>query len=320
MPHPEINSGVRRFVLLLILGATLWNSDASAQAGKISGTVTDQAGVPLPGVNVLIEGTTQGTASNMNGEYVIIGVRPGRYTVIASFIGFTTQRKQGVRVNVDLTVTIDFALSEEVIQGEEIVVTAERNLVKKDVTSSEARVTSETLERLPVTELGQVLDVQAGITTRNGAIHIRGGRSSEVVFMVDGVPVTDSYNGSVAVQLENDGIEELQVISGTFNAEFGNAMSGIVNVVTKEGRGDHFGGSVQVYTGGYAVGGNGGSDYLRGQNADRFKKAGIQYRDVDPYSYLPTNTSQFYNTQIALEGPIFGDRLYVFWSWSLLHE
>ena len=72
------------------------------------------------------------------------------------------------------------------------------------------------LERLPVTEVGQILDVQAGITTRDG-LHIRGGRSSEIVYMVDGVAVTDSYDGSAAIQLENNGIQELQVVSGTFN-------------------------------------------------------------------------------------------------------
>ncbi len=184
--------------------------------------------------------------------------------------------------------------------------------MRKDVTSSEARVTADKLDRLPVTELGQVLDVQAGITTRGGGLHIRGGRSSEVVFMVDGVPVTDSYDGSTAVQLENDGIQELQVISGTFNAEFGNAMSGVINVVTKEGRSDRFGGSVQVYSGGYLASGSGGEDFLRGTNAEEFTRAGIEYRDVNPYSYLPVNPAHFSNATVSVEGPVVGDRVTFF--------
>jgi outer membrane receptor protein involved in Fe transport len=283
----------------------------SAQTGKITGTVVDDTGVTLPGVNVLIEGTSQGTATNLDGEFVIIGVRPGTYTIQASFIGFSTQKREGVRVNVDLTTTVDFTMSEEIFQGEEIVVTAQADVVRKDVTSSEARITSETLDRLPVTELGQVLEMQAGITNRGG-LHIRGGRSSEVVFMVDGVPVTDAYNGSSSVQLENDGIEELQVISGTFNAEFGNAMSGVVNVVTKEGSASGYSGSAQVYSGTYAVAGDGGASLIRGTDVDKYLESGIQYRDVDPYSYLPVNPTQFYNAQVALEGPIFGDRLTFF--------
>jgi len=295
-------------VLLFLFAA----GSASAQTGKMAGTVTDSAtGEPLPGVNVVIEGTTQGTATDGNGRYVIIGVRPGVYDVVASFIGFSRQRQEGVQVNVDLTTTVDFRMAEEIIEGEEIVVTAEAVAVRKDLTSSEARVTAETIDKLPVTELSQVLDVQAGVTTRDG-IHIRGGRSSEVVFMVDGVPVSDSYDGSSVIQLENDGIEELQVISGTFNAEYGNAMSGVVNVVTKEGRSDRFSGSAQVYAGGYAVAGEGGANFLRGVRAEEYTEAGIQYRDVDPYSYLPFQADHFRNATVSLEGPIWKDRITFF--------
>lgn len=295
-------------VLLVLTPVTVFG-----QTGKIAGRVIDTAtGDPLPGVNVVIDGTTQGTSTGLDGDFVIIGVRPGVYAVVASFVGFSTQRRTGVQVNLDLTTTVNFQMQEEVVQGEEIVVTAEAITVRKDLTSSEARVTAEKLDRLPVTELGQVLDVQAGITTRGGGLHIRGGRSSEVVFMVDGVPITDGYDGSRAIELENDGIQELQVISGTFNAEFGNAMSGVINIVTKEGRNDRFGGSVQLYTGGYAVTGDGGKDYLRGINVDEFSQAGIQYRDVDAYSYLPFNASHFKNATVSLEGPIIRDRASLF--------
>lgn len=281
--------------------------------GKIAGRVTDAAtGDPLPGVNVLIEGTTFGTATNLDGEYVIIGVRPGVYTLVASFIGFATQRQEGVRVSVDLTTPVDFAMREEVIEGEEIVVTADAIAVRKDVTSSEARVTAETIDRLPVQEVNQILNVQAGITQRDGNLHIRGGRASEVLIMVDGVPVTDSYDGSRAVELENEGIQELQVISGTFNAEYGNAMSGVINVVTKEGRTDRFGGSVEVYSGSYLVGGKGGQEALLGLDREAHVRAGIPYRDADVYSYLPFNPTQYYNVNASLEGPIVGDRVTFF--------
>ena len=200
----------RKYLLISFVLALLTTANVFAQTGKIAGRVVDAAsGDPLPGVNVFIEGTTRGTATNLDGEYVVIGIRPGVYTLVASFIGYSTQFHEGVQVNVDLTTTINFDMSEEVIQGEEIVVTAEAITVRKDLTSSEARVTASTIEKLPVTELSQVLDMQAGITSRGG-LHVRGGRSSEVVYMVDGVPVSDSYDGSAAIQLENDGIQELQ--------------------------------------------------------------------------------------------------------------
>ena len=297
---------------ILLTATLLLTSVAHAQTGKLVGTVTEAAtGEPLPGVNVFLEGTTQGASTDFDGQYVIIGVRPGTYTLIASFISFATQKVEGVQVNLDLTTTINFELTEQVIENEEIVVTADAVTVKKDLTSSESRVTADTIEKLPVTELGQILEVQAGITNRNG-LHVRGGRSSEVVFMVDGVPVSDSYDGSSSIQLENAGIQELQVVSGTFNAEFGNAMSGVINIVTKEGRSDRFGGSVKAYTGAYAVSGSGGEDYLLGINEDRFTSQNVQYRDVDPYSYLPTDLGHFSNLAMTLEGPIISDRATLF--------
>ncbi len=299
-------------IVLLLVGALILPMTGFAQTGKIVGTVTDAStGDPLPGVNVYLDGTTQGTSTDFDGKYVIIGVRPGSYTLVASYISFATQRVEGVQVSLDLTTTINFQLSEEILVGEEVVVVAEAVAVKKDLTSSESRVTSETIDKLPVTELGQVLEVQAGITNRGG-LHVRGGRSSEVIYMVDGVPVSDSYDGSSTVQLENDGIEELQVVSGTFNAEYGNAMSGVINIVTKEGRSDRFGGSVSMHSGAYAATGSGGSDYIRGLSADDYTSQGVQYRDVDPYSYLPFNPGHYSNASVTLEGPVWKDRITVF--------
>ncbi|MEM9666688.1 MAG: carboxypeptidase-like regulatory domain-containing protein, partial [Bacteroidota bacterium] len=303
-----------RFLALFGSALLLLAPSALAQTtGKIAGTVLEAGtGEPLPGVNVFIEGTTQGTSTNINGEFVIIGVRPGTYTIVASFVGFANERREGVQVSVDLTSTIDFRLREEVFEGEEVIVTAEASAVKRDVTSSEARITSESIDRLPVQEVNQVLNVQAGITEQNGGYHIRGGRTSEVTVMVDGVPVTDSYDGSTAIELENDGIQELQVISGTFNAEYGNAMSGIINVVTKEGRSDRFGGSVEVFSGSYAVLGDGGEAFLRGVEVDEFTSQDIQYRDVDVYSYLDFNPAHYYNLSGTLEGPVLSDRVTFF--------
>lgn len=299
------------FIAMILTGA-LAAAPASAQTGKIAGTVTDAAtGEPLPGVNVVIDGTTQGTATNLEGRYVIIGVRPGAYTISASFVGFAVERKEGVGVSIDLTTTVDFSLREEVFEGEEVIVTAEAVRVRRDVTSSESRVTSETLDRLPVQELNQVLQIQAGITDRDG-LHIRGGRSSEVLVMVDGVPVTDRFDGSTAVELENSGIQELQVISGTYNAEYGNAMSGVINVVTKEGRKDRFGGSVEVYSGSYLVPGDGGREFLLGVDQSQFTSQGIPYRSADVYSYLPVDFTHYTNLAGSFDGPLGTDRITFF--------
>ncbi len=218
----------------LVLAFLLLALPAAAQTGKLAGTVTDaESGETLIGATVRVEGGTQGAATDIDGQYQIIGVRPGTYAITFSYVGYAPQRIEGVRVNVDLTTTTDVALSAEG-SLEEVVVTADANLVRRDLTSSEARITSETIDALPVQEVGDILRTQAGITGGDGGLHIRGGRSKEVAYFIDGVRVTDAYDGSVAVQIENEGIEELQIISGTFNAEYGQANSGIINVVTKD--------------------------------------------------------------------------------------
>jgi outer membrane receptor protein involved in Fe transport len=228
--------------------------------GKIAGEVKDsQTGEPIIGANITVEGTSTGAATNVEGYFVILNIPPGKYNIAASAVGYTKKVLTGVVVSVDLTSKADFTLVESAVQGEEIVVVAERPVIKKDLTSSEARVDGSTIEQIPVNEVSEVLTLQAGVTTdKGGGIHIRGGRTSEVAYWVDGVSISDAFDRSQAVQVDNSAIQELQVISGTFNAEYGQAMSGIVNIVTRDG-GQLFHGSISAYTGSYVTS-DGGSN------------------------------------------------------------
>ena len=302
---------MRALFAFAALAAFALAPDAAAQTtGQISGVVRDaQTGETLPGANVRIDGTTTGASTNVNGEFRIIGVRPGSYDITASFVGFAPQTVTGVRVNVDLTSEVDFELGPESFEGEEVTVVANAELVRRDLTSTESRVTSDNIENLPVQEVGDLLRTQAGVTTSGAGIHIRGGRSKEVAYFVDGVRVTDSYDGSVAVQIENEGIEELQVISGTYNAEYGQANSGIINVVTKD-PGREFEGSFEAFTGSYVVTGSGGDDVLRGTNVAEYEVLDqLPYIGVDPYSYLDVDPVTYSNVSGSLSGPILADRL-----------
>ena len=168
-------------------------------------------------------------------------------------IGYETLIINDVKISVDRTTKLNAALAVEAIEGSAVTVTAERKLIEFDVTQSESRITAEELESMPVAEVSDVLRLQGGITQdAGGGLHMRGGRSNEIAYMVDGVPMTDSYNGGISVQIVNDNLQELQVISGTFNAEYGKALTGIINMVTKDG-GDNFEGSLNVYSGDHTL-------------------------------------------------------------------
>lgn len=229
--------------------------------GRISGKVIDSStGEPLIGANVMIKAiikngkeiplsSMMGTATDYEGEYYIINVKPGTYVVECSYIGYKKTSQKGIAVFVDQTTTVNFTLEEELISGEEVVVIAKQPIVRRDLTSSSAKISGENMKNLPVESIQDVLALQAGVTTgANGGLHIRGGRSSEVGYYVDGLAVSNPFNNSLAVPVENNAIQEVEVISGTFNAEYGQAQSGIVNIVTKEGS-EAISGSASAYFG-----------------------------------------------------------------------
>jgi uncharacterized DUF497 family protein len=292
-------TGIGLVLLLLLAGSTV-----SAQTtGKIAGVVTDaEFGSGLPGVNVFIEGTTQGTATNVDGSFSIIGVPPGTYTVVASYIGFATQKTENVVVNAGLTVEVDFELREEVFEGEEIVVVAEKPLVQKDLTATTAIVSGDEIRSLPVENFGQVIGLQAGVVDG----HFRGGRMGEVGYWVDGMPVTDVFDGSLGVSVENNMVDELQVVTGAFNAEYGQAMSGIVNIVTRDG-GNQFSGGLRTFFGDYLT----SKDDLF-QNLDSVSPTAVRNIEGD-FSGPILKEKLFFNSSaryFSNEGHIYGREVF----------
>jgi len=266
-----------------------------AQSGKITGTLYDaDSGETLIGATVGILGTTQGAITDIDGKFLMLNVAPGSYTLQARYIGYATVVVQEVIVRTDLTTTQDFNLAPESFEGEEVVVIARRQTVIKDITSSEARVSSDEIAKLPVQEVADVIQLQAGVNVSNsGAIHIRGGRASEVSYVVDGIRVTDDYDGSSGVRLENESIQELQVISGSFNAEHGQALSGIVNVVTKSG-GNDYQANIRAWGGGY----------MASNESQLYDGIGTSLDSFNPL--------RMQNFNASVSGPIIKDKLTFF--------
>lgn len=222
---------------------------AQATTGSIAGTIVDaRTGEALIGAQVVIEGTTLGAAADLDGNYRIISVPPGEHTLRAMFVGYTTIVRQEVEVSTGLTSRQDFEMTEATIEGEEVVVTAERPRIQKDLTSSQQHFTNQQIQAAPLEDVGQLISLQAGIVTvepteRPGAVdnapgdglHIRGGRENETVFLIDGIRVDNPVWGGAIFGQNNFGsaIEEMTTVLGTFNAEYGGRMSGVINLVTR---------------------------------------------------------------------------------------
>ena len=224
----------------------------AAGTGKITGKVTDtQTGEELIGINVLVEGTTIGAATGIDGTYLINNIDPGVYSLVFSGVGYQKKIITDIRVSSDFTTTIDIQLSTEAIGLETIVVQATRPMVRKDLTSSQTSIDDSQIKTLPVESISQILSLQAGITEgAGGELHIRGGRSTEIAYNVNGVSAINPYDFGRTVQISTNAVQEVSVVSGTFNAEYGNALSGVVNTITREG-GSKYTGTLSYYTGDY---------------------------------------------------------------------
>jgi outer membrane receptor protein involved in Fe transport len=239
------------FLIIFLSGLpfNLGNVTFAGTTGKLSGKITDsQTGEPIIGADVIIQGTYLGGAATRDGYYYINNIPPGDYTIIVSSIGYEKSTIKKVTIKIDLTFKLDVKLDPRTVNSKEVVITASKPLVQKDLTSSSVTVSSDDIKLMPVESVGQIINLQAGVVGG----HFRGGRSDEVSYLIDGLPIADSYNGSLPMQIENSSIRELEVISGTFNAEYGQAMSGVVNIVTEDGSPD-FHGMLTAYTGGYVT-------------------------------------------------------------------
>jgi outer membrane receptor protein involved in Fe transport len=214
--------------------------------GKLSGRVLDESELPVPAATVVIVGQNLEAHSDTTGAYMILNIPSGTYEVSASCLGYERTVVQGVIVSADRTTWLDISLQESTVAMEEVVVTARRSAMNLTTTSSEVTLTSEEIQSLPVQDLDDVVNLQAGVVDG----HFRGGRKNEVQYQVDGVTVNNAFNNTSGLRVDRSLLQEVQVINGTFDAEYGQAMSGVVNAVLRQGSETlQLGG--EVYLGGF---------------------------------------------------------------------
>jgi hypothetical protein len=202
-------------------------------SGKISGRIIDsKTKDPLPMANIVIRGTTFGAASDIDGNYFILNLPPGTYDIAASIVGYRSVTKTGVIVDISRTTMIDFSLDETALQAAEVVITATRPDVEREKTStSEIRRGEEVLNVPGIQDISDVLSLSSDISDG----HFRGGRDNEELYNLQGMGIMNPLSSATSFNPIMSAVEEVEIITSGFGAQYGNAQSGIVNITMKEG-------------------------------------------------------------------------------------
>jgi len=237
--------------------------------GKLRGRVLTKEGNPLAGVNVIMLGTDKGTFTDKNGFYTILGISSGEYDIRFEYIGYAPNIIQKVVIQSNLSTTINTELSQTVILGEEVIVSGTRSIIQIDETSSKTYIDADQIDKLPVSELRDAVMLQAGVffdpipvLSSQGRGHagesgsgearytIRGGDQEEIIWLINGartqsLTINARDAGGSFMNMNSLGVKEVQILSGGYTAEYGNAQSGVVNVIMKEGQ-NNYNGSMQL--------------------------------------------------------------------------
>jgi len=231
---------------LIALAALAFAGVAHAQTGTIQGKVVDQNGVPIQGVSVIVVGAQTGGFTNAQGEFKVLRVPVGTYTVRAIIASHERQDKP-VRIDANRATEVNFALGERVTRIKGIEVTGDVKIaINKKSSSTKQVVTSEDLRSLPVDSYKDAIGLKAGVINQGGELHFRGGRANEVLTIVNGIPSRNPLNAQ-GVDLGLLAVSSSEQVLGGLDAQFGNALSGVINLTTREG-GDKLAGEVRYFT------------------------------------------------------------------------
>lgn len=220
---------------MLLLGVLSAGAQTTA---TLKGSVLDKtSGEELIGANVILKGTNMGTAADVTGAYVVQNIKPGTYNVQVTYMGYERVMQTGIKLKAGETRVLDFKLAaSSYFFDEEIVIIGEKPLIDVEESQTEVKVAAEKIEAGPSRNIQSILNTQAGVVNSPSGLHIRGGRTYETGFFIDGVSAQDPLTGTgFGLDVGSNAIEEVSVTTGGSGAEFGNATSGVVNTKTKSG-------------------------------------------------------------------------------------
>jgi outer membrane receptor protein involved in Fe transport len=249
--------------------------------GILEGRVRDkQTKEPLVGATIAVLGTTQGATSDSEGKFKINNIRAGLYDVRFSYVGYKTQVMTAVTILPDLRTRLDIDLEVGAVQLEGMEIRATRPLIQKDQASTAFNISETKLDRLPISKFADALSLQPGVTQEG---NVRGGKINEVVYLVDGMPIQDVVSGGIGINLPKTAINGMTIHTGGFDAEYGNALSGVVNVITK--------------------------------NASNESKYGVRVEQDDwvPYGLIK-QVDKLLEMEVNAAGPIINDRVFFFFA------
>lgn len=234
-----INALLKRAILIFSIGIIVFTATGmlkAQSAGKMSGIVKDAAtGEPLMGANITVVGTSLGAASDLDGSYFILNIPPGKYDIQVSMIGYQKIIQRDAIVNVGKTTTVSFSLQSSTVQLNTVYIQAARPDVEKEKTSTSSIIRTDEVQNLAgMRDVGDVLGLAADVTDG----HFRGGRDGEEYFTLQGMGIVNPLNSSSAFMPIMSAVEEVEVVTSGFGAQYGNAQSGVVNITMKEGKSD----------------------------------------------------------------------------------
>lgn len=234
------------FLALLLTFVCMYSGSVYAQStGSISGTVIDDADKsPLIGAIIKIEGTSKGTETDVNGDYTFLNIEPGIYSLIATYSGYQANKQTGIKVSVDQKSTVNFVMSNNT-KTDTIEIVVQRRGIETD--QSGRLITSTNIDQQGIRGIQNIVAKTSGVVQdeRGGQVNIRGGRTSDNLIIVDGVPTNNPITGTSSAFVPNSLLQEIAVLTGGFGAEYGNALSGVINVTTKGGT-EKYSGSMEV--------------------------------------------------------------------------
>jgi len=271
---------------------------ADTQDGTMSGVIVDKSGSPLPGVTVTITGPVlqgeRAAITDGEGRWRLPLVPVGRgYQVTALLSGFQSVIQTDIGVNIGANTRVDFTLNEGTGDLGEITVTAEAPLLDAKKSSISETITYEFMEDVPTGRTYfDAMQMAAGVAGA-GNVNVHGADDSDNVFLVDGVDTTDNATGGFGLNFSYEAIQEVEMKTGAFEAEYGRATGAIANVVTKSG-GNEFHGAIPIY---YT-----NLDLTRHQQADRQTVEPEDQYEIEP--------------GVSVGGPILRDKLWFFASYN----